>query len=260
MTAPLRYNAGGPLAGVVMNDDLGNAMGTAANPVITTSGTSGSGVAQGSTTAGQNGGLFQGAVTTAKPTYTTGTTNPISLTTSGEIRAQVGGTVLSANGAPSPTGFIDQAGGNRPTGAALFGYNGTTSDSLRTITAADGTGLGILSVAESPSSAAGAGLASGQTTVAAGSIILKASAGNLYGVNATSGASAGYLLVYDSATVPADGTTTPRKTYVMAANSTIAFDFDIPLRFAAGIVLVFSTTGPFTKTISATAFLSGDFA
>jgi len=110
-----------------------------------------------------------------------------------------------------------------------------------------------------PSSAATSAVSSAQTTVAAGSLIAKASAGNLYGVNATSGASAGYLLIYDSATVPADGTTTPKKTYVMAANSTIAFDFDMPVRMASGIVLVFSTTGPFAKAISATAFLAADF-
>lgn len=110
-----------------------------------------------------------------------------------------------------------------------------------------------------PSSAAASAVSSGQSTVAEGSRIIKASAGNLYGVNATSGASAGYLLVYDSATVPADGATTPKKTFVMAANSTIAFDFDMPIRMASGIVLVFSTTGPFTKTLSATAFLAADF-
>lgn len=43
-------------------------------------------VAQGSTTAGQVGGLQQAAVTTAAPTYTTGKTNPLSLTTSGDLR------------------------------------------------------------------------------------------------------------------------------------------------------------------------------
>ena len=44
------------------------------------------GVAQGSTTSGQNGDLIQGAVTTAAPTYTTGQTSPLSLTTAGALR------------------------------------------------------------------------------------------------------------------------------------------------------------------------------
>lgn len=43
-------------------------------------------VAQGSTTSGQTGGLVQGAVTTAAPTYTTAKTNPLSLTTAGALR------------------------------------------------------------------------------------------------------------------------------------------------------------------------------
>jgi hypothetical protein len=41
---------------------------------------------QGSTTSGQSGTLMQGAVTTAAPTYTTGQTNPLSLTTAGAVR------------------------------------------------------------------------------------------------------------------------------------------------------------------------------
>jgi len=44
------------------------------------------GVAQASTTSGQNGDLVQGAVTTANPTYTTGQTDPLSLTTAGALR------------------------------------------------------------------------------------------------------------------------------------------------------------------------------
>lgn len=43
-------------------------------------------VAQGSTTAGQTGQLTQGAVTTAAPTYTTGQTSPLSLSTNGSLR------------------------------------------------------------------------------------------------------------------------------------------------------------------------------
>ena len=46
-------------------------------------------VAQGSTTAGQTGGIVQGAVTTANPTYTTAQTNPLSLDTSGNLRGSV---------------------------------------------------------------------------------------------------------------------------------------------------------------------------
>lgn len=48
--------------------------------------------AQGSTTSGQTGPLIQCAITTSNPSYTTATTNPISCTTSGGIRANLVGT------------------------------------------------------------------------------------------------------------------------------------------------------------------------
>lgn len=137
-----------------------------------------------------------------------------------------------------------------PLPVAATGANGTSA----------ATTANPAPVASSPNTIASSASTGAATAVAAGSLILKASAGNLYGINAVSGASAGYLLIYDSATVPADGVTTPRRAYVMAANSSLDVAFDVPKRFTSGITLVFSTTGPFTKTISATAFLAGEFA
>ncbi len=55
--------------------------------------TSGLVVAQGSTTAGESGPLSQGAVTTSAPTYSAGTTAPLSLGTDGTLRV-----TTSANG------------------------------------------------------------------------------------------------------------------------------------------------------------------
>jgi len=57
---------------------------------------------QGSTTSGQSGPLVQGAVTTAAPSYSTGNTNPLSLTTGGALRTQIDNspTVFTR---PSPT-------------------------------------------------------------------------------------------------------------------------------------------------------------
>ena len=110
-----------------------------------------------------------------------------------------------------------------------------------------------------PSSSA-TGLTRVQSATAAGSLVVKASAGNLYGYNVAAGASAGYLLIFDAPTAPADGTVTPKIVHAIAANASIQVDRDIPIAFTTGIVMVFSTTGPFTKTISATAFLAGDAA
>ena len=67
--------------------------------------------AQGSTTSGQLGPLIQGAVTTAAPTYTTATTNPLSLTTVGNLRVD-GSSVtqpISAATLPLPTGAATSA-------------------------------------------------------------------------------------------------------------------------------------------------------
>lgn len=120
------------------------------------------------------------------------------------------------------------------------------------------TSQGIMYVAASPTTGASAAAATAATTVAAGSLVLKASAGNLYGVSICTGGSAGYLMVFNATSAPADGTVTPAKVYVIAANASAEYRFNPPLRLSTGCTLVFSTTGPFTKTISATAFLSGE--
>ncbi len=74
-------------------------------------------VAQGSTTSGQTGQLVQGAVTTAAPTYTTGQTNPLSLTTSGALR-------------------VDTSGSSVPTGGSTAALQSSTQGSVSPGTAA----------------------------------------------------------------------------------------------------------------------------
>jgi len=59
---------------------------TVTGTITANAGTGFAGVGQGSTTAGQVGNLLQCAATTAAPTYTTGTTNPCSVDTSGGLR------------------------------------------------------------------------------------------------------------------------------------------------------------------------------
>lgn len=90
--------------------------------------------------------------------------------------------------------------------------------------------------------------------VAAGSVVVSTRPVTLHRLNATAGASAGYLMAFDAIALPADGTVTPVMCRAIAANSSVTVVLDAPARFATGLVLVFSTTGCFTKTISATAF------
>lgn len=77
--------------------------------------------AQASTTAGQQGPLNQGAVTTAAPTYTTAQTNPLSLTTAGGLRtdqSSQAGTAITSVPVAAGTGTLT---GNAPVvNAALF--------------------------------------------------------------------------------------------------------------------------------------------
>lgn len=148
------------------------------------------------------------------------------------------------------------------TGAAIAAPAANT-DGSQDIAGVNGTGVASAAnpvpISSTPNSLATSASTSSQTAVAAGSLIAKASAGNCYGFNVVAGASAGYLLLFDSTTVPADGTVTPKKAYVVAANASLSVSFDIPRRFGTGITAVFSTTGPFTKTISATAFIAVDY-
>lgn len=80
--------------------EVANAAGSTINPAED--------YAQGSTTSGENGVLTLGATTTSAPTYTTATSNPLSLTTAGALRIDgsgstqpVSGTVTANQGTPN---------------------------------------------------------------------------------------------------------------------------------------------------------------
>lgn len=94
-------------------------------------GASSGAVAQGSTTSGQTGGLTQAAVTTSAPTYTTATTNPLSMDTSGNLRINCitgcGGTGSISNA----TSGVATSSTNTGTVAYNYGFNGTTWDQLQ---------------------------------------------------------------------------------------------------------------------------------
>jgi hypothetical protein len=90
--------------------------------------------------------------------------------------------------------------------------------------------------------------------------VLKASAGSLFSLQFSTTSTIGWMLLFDSATVPADGAVTPKKAWAVDQSSSSTYQWDTPLSFANGISIAFSTTGPFTKTASATAFFSGEVA
>lgn len=114
-------------------------------------------------------------------------------------------------------------------------------------------------VAPVPTAVAGNAIAYQATILAASNLVLKASAGNLYDAYVTTGATAGYLMIFDAVSAPADGTVRPVECVVVPANSTTSIWVagSPPEAYTTGITMVFSSTGCFTKTASATAFLHG---
>jgi hypothetical protein len=253
---------------------------------------------QGSTTSGQSGPLIQAAVLTSAPTYVTAQTSPLTMTTAGALRVDgsavtqpVSGTVAvstlpalvagSANiGTVTATGTVSTV----PTGTTTITGTVTPTGTLSVLNVAGSSNIGTVSVAGTvPVSGTVTITPSGTQTVAgtvtvsnigslaltptvttgvASSLVLKASAGTLYGAYVTTVATGGYFMVFNATTAPADGAVTPQQVIVAPANSTVAISFNGSPNetYTTGITLVFSSTGPFTKTASATAFMWGQWS
>lgn len=86
------FDAQLPVRALAVNftTEVANAAGTTINPAED--------YAQASTTSGENGVLIMGATTTAAPLYTTATSNPLSLDTSGNLRVTLASSVVNATG------------------------------------------------------------------------------------------------------------------------------------------------------------------
>jgi len=87
--------------------------------------------------------------------------------------------------------------------------------------------------------------------------VLRALPGGVDYVVVNTGAVAGWLLLYDLAAAPVDGAVTPFHAAQVPANSTYSVGFNPPALMATGCVAAFSTTGPTTQTLSATAWFGG---
>lgn len=203
-----------------------------------------------------------GEFNTTPTVITNGQKGNIQLNASSEIVSQLVG--VSNGGADGLANTLAFAGlTTAPASQRLFAstsylFNASLWDRPRSIQGADGTGLGVVAMHESPNSNVNAGIVPQVTSTVASSLVAKASAGNLYALNVVSGASQGYVMLFNATSAPADGTVTPTKVWVLAANSSLNFEFSPPIRLSTGITLVYSTTGPFSKTASATAFISAD--
>ncbi|HUC71186.1 MAG TPA: hypothetical protein VMS01_08350 [Stellaceae bacterium] len=85
--------------------------------------------------------------------------------------------------------------------------------------------------------------------------LIEGGPGSLYSLYVTTTAAAGYLMTFNTTSVPPDGPVTPVECVVVPANSTVSISFGGPPDiYSRGIVAVFSSTGCFNKTASPTAF------
>lgn len=235
---------------------------TSTNPLKTSSGGSGS-------TADQiQGNVAAGATNTGNPVGVGcyGSSSAPTAVTNGQranlwcnLRGGVATFLADANGT-----LVGLSNNNGTIGTGNFGlltigqnyvWNSTVWEQLRTVQGADSAGTGVLATGEVPTSVAAMAITPAATTAAASNLVVKASAGNLYQWAVTSGASAGYVMIFNATSAPADGAVTPAACRVLAANSTLSSTYTRPARFSTGITIVFSTTGCFNKTASATAYI-----
>lgn len=157
------------------------------------------------------------------------------------------------------TGTITAGSGTAaPLAVSGFFSNGSAQDAAVSINGAVTAGTGDAAVVIAPTSAIQAGLTVTTTAAVASSQVLKGSAGNGYRYAITTGASAGFFMIFDATSAPADGAVTPKICRAVAANTSLEINHSPqPDLFTVGITEVFSTTGCFTKTASATAELEG---
>lgn len=137
--------------------------------------------------------------------------------------------------------------------------NGVNVSNGALSTALLGTSPVSLSTMPPPSSLSNIGITPIVSTGAEASHVFKASSGNLYSAYVTVGSTAGYLMIFNAISVPVDGVVAPIQCIPVASNQTTGLSFGIgpPEVYSIGITAVFSSTGCFTKTASATAFFHG---
>lgn len=121
---------------------------------------------------------------------------------------------------------------------------------------------GGLAIKVTPDSTGATGIAPQNSTSAESCHTIKSGSGTLYNLTTSIGATSGWVLVFDTASAPSDGAVTPLWWWPVSSNGSqggmsAAWAPGTGLSFSTGLVACFSTTGPFTKTASATAAFSG---
>lgn len=191
------------------------------------------------------------SVRSVAPTYANGDSRPLSMTTSAELRVTSGASTAAASGDNVPASTAATA-----SRSMLYGFDGVGWDRLAAVPFGPNAAQAVVGV---PTSASGAALVAISRTDAGSNLQAKTSGGSLYSWSVTSGATAGYLLIYNRATIPPEGVTGANALVdciAVPANSTVRSGVaPMPELFSAGIWLNFSSTGCFVQTSSETAFI-----
>lgn len=98
------------------------------------------------------------------------------------------------------------------------------------------------------------------STALESSHVLLNKAGTLFGFQVNFSTCASYpcwVMLFDAASLPANGAVTPVKWYQVSQNTTVSDEFIPPLAMATGITVGCSTTGPFTLTATVQCAISG---
>lgn len=135
----------------------------------------------------------------------------------------------------------------RASEADMFCYNGTSWKACQA--------TNPLPTAPVPSS----GITPIVSAALEGSHVFKGAAGVNYSIYVTTSTTPGYLMTFNATSAPADGAVTPIECVAVPASSSVSVSLGSgpPDTYSTGITAVFSTTGCFTKTVSATAFFKG---
>lgn len=204
-----------------------------------------------------------GRFNTSAPTLANGQRGDVQITPGGSLIVAVG----VQGGAQAGVGNYGSGDGNNAGTGTLSTaslsqlYNGTTFDRQRSINSAQAAGTGTAAVAIAPTSAASGGISPAVSASAENNHVLKASAGNAYNASATNlTATAGFLVLLNATTAPADGPITPLACAPLPANQAASINYgNIPGVFSTGITAVVTSAATcFTKTTGViTAFISG---
>lgn len=180
---------------------------------------------------------------------------------------------VNINGGCNPVGISGAPNGAAPlpvtvsgsTGSSdinITGINGTAPSATNPLYVSPATSANPWPVVSIPTSVAANGIVPVVSTALEACHVLKGTPGNLYSAYAAnSTATAGFLIILNATTAPADGAVTPLDVATLPANGTALINYNSgpPSVYSTGITAcVTSAATPFTKTTGViTAFIKG---